>query len=172
MKTVIYNEDNLSMKDINETEIRTKILMLNHQNEILMGFYKKTYQFPGGHLEYGETLGDCLKREIKEETGMEIDTSKFAPFYVIRYFEKNHHNTGKNRLSEIYYYHIYTDEEFHLNNTNYDPEEIKGNYELRYVNLDEFDDVMRNATSDEDELNAVIIRDNIDVMNEFKKNIA
>jgi len=169
MKEVIYNEDNLTISDINEVEVRTKILMPNHKNQILMGFYKKTYQFPGGHLEPGETLEDCLKREIKEETGMEVDTSNFFPFYAIKYYEKNHHNTGRNRLSEIYYYHVCTDEEFHLNNTNYDKEEIAGNYELRYVDLNDFDEIMKNATSDEDELNAVIIRDNIDVMHEFKK---
>lgn len=168
MKETIYNEDNLTIDNIDEKEIRTKILMINHKNQILMGYYKKTYQFIGGHLKEGETLEQCLQREIKEETGITIDTSKFKPFYVIRYFNKNYHNTGKNILSEIYYYEIIIDESYHIDLTNYDKEEIEGNYELRYINLDEFDDVMIHGVSDEDELNGIIIRDNINIMKYYK----
>ncbi len=30
------------------------------------------WSLPGGHLEFGETLGDCVVREMKEETGLDI----------------------------------------------------------------------------------------------------
>lgn len=30
------------------------------------------WQFPGGHLELGETVTDCAVREVLEETGIEI----------------------------------------------------------------------------------------------------
>lgn len=31
-----------------------------------------TWSLPGGHLEYGETVTNCARREIEEETGLEI----------------------------------------------------------------------------------------------------
>ena len=39
-----------------------------------------TWQFPGGHLEFGESIEDCAKRELFEETGLAIDRLRRGPY--------------------------------------------------------------------------------------------
>ena len=38
------------------------------------------WQFPGGHLEADETVLQCAAREVREETGLEIDCAEHAGF--------------------------------------------------------------------------------------------
>ena len=37
---------------------------------------ENSWQFPGGHLEFGETISECATREVAEEAGIEINEIK------------------------------------------------------------------------------------------------
>jgi nucleoside triphosphatase len=47
------------------------------------------YVIPGGHLEYGEYLKDALKREIKEETNLDIENIDFLGFNELLNLEED-----------------------------------------------------------------------------------
>ena len=119
MKEILYNPDKLKEKDITETVIRTKALIIN-KGYIYLAKEGTVYHFPGGHLEQNETLQECLKREVLEETGIELEENNIKePFLKIIYQNKDWPLKGKNRKCEIYYYEIETQKEFDITKTKY-----------------------------------------------------
>ncbi|CDF11761.1 uncharacterized protein BN778_00807 [Mycoplasma sp. CAG:776] len=134
MKIKIINYDHIKESEINDRIIRVKAVMMNSKKEILLAEAYTTIQFPGGHLEEGETLDEGLKREVLEETGI-ILNDEYKPFFALKYFLKDYPVQGNNRSIEIYYYYIYTDEPYNLDNIYLDDQERNGNFKLSYVPL-------------------------------------
>ena len=135
MKIIITNNYNLKEEDMTEVVKRVKLLLVNSNNEVLLGYSHHEYQFPGGHVEEDENLVDAINREVLEETGIELNITHIEPFACAMGYYKDWPAEGKNRKIEIYYYEIKTDERPNLENTNYTENEKKGNFELRYIPL-------------------------------------
>lgn len=71
--------------------------ILNSQNQILLiKSYKwpGVYSVPGGKIQLGEPMEDALKREMKEEVGLEIEDIKLLyscdAIYPKEFYKKKH----------------------------------------------------------------------------------
>ena len=168
MKEILYNYDNLKLEDIDEVVTRTKGLIINSNNEITLGYSHKTYQFPGGHLEEGETLEECLLREIEEENRIEIKDAKLKPYEKITYYNKNYHKSGKNRKNDIYYYIINTDANFDMNNSKLDEWEKDGNFTVKTFPIKNVEQVLIDSIPD-NPINKVIVEEMLDIFKEYNK---
>ena len=136
MKTVVKNAYNLTDNDINETEVRVKMILVNKKNEVLLGYAKNKYQFIGGHVEGKETLLETAQREIQEETGITINLdNQMKPVAKYIGYWKDKSRENNNKKTEIYYYLLDCNAKINYDNTNYTEEEKRKNFELRYVPL-------------------------------------
>ena len=136
MINIINNKYELKEEDINDIQVRVKALIINSNNEILLGYSHNDYQFPGGHIEENENLIDALNREVEEETGIKLNLTNERYFATSIGYWKNHPRKGINRKTIVYYFKIKTDLKPNLDNTSYTESEIRGNYTLKYISLD------------------------------------
>ncbi len=136
MEIIVTNDYNLKEEEMTEVVKRVKVFLINSKNEMLLGYSHNEYQCPGGHVEDGETYIQAINREVKEETGIELNLEEAEPFACTYGYYKDWPAVGKNRKIEIYYYEIKTDEKPNLENTEYTESEKDGSFELRYISLD------------------------------------
>jgi 8-oxo-dGTP diphosphatase len=85
--------------------IRVYGILINEAKQVLVSdeFIRGDYytKFPGGGLEFGEGTRDCLKRELKEELGIESEIGEHI--YTTDYFQISAFNPAHQIIS-IYYY--------------------------------------------------------------------
>ncbi|MBW0160602.1 MAG: NUDIX domain-containing protein [Sediminibacterium sp.] len=84
--------------------IRVYGILLDSQQRLLVSdeFIRGAYitKLPGGGLEFGEGTRDCLKREFKEETGLDVEIGEH--FYTTDFFQISAFNQ-KDQIISIYY---------------------------------------------------------------------
>jgi len=71
-------------------------IVLMKGGKVLLGKRKGShgvgdYTSPGGHLEYMESIENCVKREAREETGMEVENIKFLRIYNMKDYAPKHY---------------------------------------------------------------------------------
>lgn len=151
MKRILINDDNLNEEELDFEVIRVKGLIINSDGDILIAHNNGTYQFPGGHKEDDETLDECLEREIKEETGIDIISE--GPFMQITTYDSNYFGQNKKVCNKIYYYVIRTDLTPNFAETHYDELECQTEFNLFYISLEKLhgflNDSVENGSLDE-----------------------
>lgn len=168
MRVNIHKAKGIADKDVTNVVIRIKALLINNDN-IYIASEGSEYHFPGGHLEENESFEDCLKREVKEETGIVIsDKDIIEPIYEsIQYFKDNPRK-GEVRRCETYYYVMKTNEKVNLNNINLTNEEKNGNFKIIELPISNVIDFLNDNISNH-YMNKYIIPDMIEAIKEYLK---
>ena len=71
-------------------------VMIIKDGKVLLGKRKGShgageFAWPGGHMEYMESFADCAKREVQEETGMEIENIRFLRLMNLKDYAPKHY---------------------------------------------------------------------------------
>lgn len=79
--------------------------LLIHQGHVLVSDElikgQRITKFPGGGLEFGEGLKDCLIREIREEIGVEAQA--LVHFYTTDFFQQSAFHSTPMQVVSVYY---------------------------------------------------------------------
>ncbi|MGB3988242.1 MAG: NUDIX domain-containing protein [Minisyncoccales bacterium] len=83
------------MNQINKPKVGVGVMILKN-GKVLLGKRKGShgegeYAFPGGHLEYMESFESCAKREVKEESDIEIKDITFQFLANVTKYDPKHY---------------------------------------------------------------------------------
>ncbi len=84
--------------------IRVYGVLINENKEVLLSderrFGMEFTKFPGGGLEHGEGIKDCLMREFQEELNLKIEVKELI--YLTDFYQESAFNKGDQIIS-VYY---------------------------------------------------------------------
>ncbi|MCR4305726.1 MAG: NUDIX domain-containing protein [Candidatus Daviesbacteria bacterium] len=83
------------MKDKKNIKVGIGILVFK-KGKVLLSKRKGShgageYASPGGHLEFGESIVECARRECREETGIEIKNVRFLRLSNLKQYAGKHY---------------------------------------------------------------------------------
>jgi 8-oxo-dGTP diphosphatase len=84
--------------------LRVYAIIINDNHEVLLSdecrFGHSFTKFPGGGLEWGEGLKECLEREIEEELNVDVDVDEL--FFMNEFFQQSAFR-DEDQLFSFYY---------------------------------------------------------------------
>lgn len=82
--------------------ISVKGIVINDDGRILLCREDNgLWEMMGGGIDFGEEPEECLKREIREETGLEVTSMSPAPLYFLTFERRIPGKFGANVVYEI-----------------------------------------------------------------------
>lgn len=111
MKEIVINKGKLKPEEITEVLDKARIVLRNSTGEFVLSHFERVYFLPGGKIEVDETPSETIKRELKEETNIDILLDDIEPFALVKNYLRDYQSidgTIVNRLVNTYYFTGFT----------------------------------------------------------------
>lgn len=155
-------EEAIHKLEYDKKRTTARIIIFNEKRELLMLYSKKfnDYTFPGGGIKEDEDIIEGLKREVKEETGIILQTIKPYGYCVELRYGINGNITVYEQTS---YYFIGTIE--WIGKPNYIEREALQGLSIVYVDMEKAykhnEQVIKDETHQVKGLKTVLLRENM-----------
>lgn len=157
-------------KDDTWLELRkVRAVIENSDGKFLLSKEADKYIFPGGKCDKGEAVLDAVKREIKEETGIDVNDDELEKVLEIEAFYDDfwdyRSQSYKPRYMLTTYFKVKTDKNINKDGLNLTEEEIRDNFDIFSLDLLEVYNLLQqdhsNAVNGKffDEENKIVLRE-------------
>lgn len=169
MKEIVFNKSKLKEDEITEVLEKSRIVLRNSDDEIVLTRFGRVYFLPGGKIEAGETPVDTIKREVMEETNINILLDDVEPFLVVKNYLRDyetHEGTIVNRLLITYYFTGFTSDD-NIEYFNLTKVEKEDNLRGFFIDMEEVEELLSDYNK-EDPRATYLAKETLKVIEEYQ----
>ncbi|MFA5603360.1 MAG: NUDIX domain-containing protein [Bacilli bacterium] len=163
----------LEEKDITDFTKKSRALLINRENKVLVANSGGVYLLPGGGCELNENSDDTVVRELKEETGLDYKKIDLTKLVTIDHYQKNYpkkDGTITNRLMSTTYFFgsLFDNVEVNVNSQTLTDSELDAGFRLELIPYNNLRDVLLTNKTD-NHRNKYFVKELLEVMNVYDK---
>lgn len=145
--------------DLNSLKWRPSVyaIIIENSSVLLVPQFEGRYGLPGGGINLGEKIEDAVIREVKEETGLNVENPKLVG--CENSFFKMHNSDAYHTILLYYSCNIL---DGHLSIDGFDSDEKKFAKLAKWISIDDLENIMLASTVDFRKYIVKTLRDNED----------
>ena len=170
MKEIVLNKTRLKQDEITEVLDKARIILRNETGEFILSHFERVYFLPGGKIELGENPVDTIKREMKEETNINILLDDTEPFVLVKNYLRDYEaqdGTIVNRLVNTYYFTGFTSKD-DIEYFNLTLPEKRDDLRAFYIDMEEARELLKEYNKDNPKATYLAL-ETLKVLDEYEK---